>query len=138
MNPKTTTFMLTKKHRTLTFVIASVWLANGLLCKVLDLVPRHQQIVARILGDDYSRPLTILIGLSEILMAFWILTKYKTKLNAIAQVTVVAAMNIMEYISVPDLLLWGRFNSIFALLFIGLVYYNEFVLNKKLNALTIK
>jgi DoxX-like protein len=52
----------------LTFLIATVWLANGLLCKVLDFVPRHEQIVARILGNDYSRPLTILIGLSEIVM----------------------------------------------------------------------
>ena len=44
---------------------------------------------------------------------------------------IVATMNGMEFILVPDLLLWGRFNSIFALLFIGLVYYNEFVLNKQ-------
>jgi len=41
-------------------------------------------------------------------------------------------MNTLEFILVPDLLLWGRLNSLFALLFISLVYYNEFVLNKKL------
>jgi hypothetical protein len=122
----------------LTILIATVWLANGLLCKVLNLVPRHEQIVARILGDDHSRTLTILIGLSEIVMTIWVLTKYKSKLNAIAQMTVVATMNILEFILVPDLLLWGRLNSVFALLFIGLVYYNEFVLNKKLNLQIIK
>jgi len=105
---------------------------------VLNLVPRHEQIVARILGDDHSRTLTILIGLSEIVMTIWVLTKYKSKLNAIAQMTVVATMNILEFILVPDLLLWGRLNSVFALLFIGLVYYNEFVLNKKLNLQIIK
>lgn len=126
------------KHIILTFFIAGVWLANGLFCKVLNLVPRHEQIVARILGDDYSRPLTILIGLSEMVIAIWVLTKYKPNLNAIAQMTVVATMNILEYILVPDLLLWGRLNSVFALIFIGLVYYNEFVLNKKLNLQTIK
>ncbi|MCB0660408.1 MAG: hypothetical protein KDC04_05710, partial [Saprospiraceae bacterium] len=54
------------KHRILTVFIAIVWQANGLLCKVLNLVPRHEQIVARILGDNYSRILTILIGLSEV------------------------------------------------------------------------
>lgn len=126
------------KHRILTFLIATVWLANGLLCKVLNLVPRHEQIVARILGDDYSRTLTILIGLSEVVMAIWVLTKFKTKFNAITQITVVATMNILEFILVPDLLLWGRLNSVFALLFIGLVYYNEFVLNKNLNLQTAK
>lgn len=110
----------------------AVWFINGLLCKVLNLVPRHEQIVARILSEEYSRTLTILIGLSEIVMTIWILTKYKTKFNAITQMTVVAIMNILEFILVPDLLLWGKLNSVFALLFIGLVYYNEFVLNKNL------
>ena len=37
-------------HQVLHYLIAAVWLANGLFCKVLNLVPRHQQIVARILG----------------------------------------------------------------------------------------
>lgn len=126
---------LTRKniHRILTVFIAIVWLANGLLCKVLNLVPRHEQIVARILGDNYSRILTILIGLSEVVMSIWVLTRFKSKFNAITQMTVVAIMNILELILVPDLLLWGRLNSVFALLFIGLIYYNEFVLTKNLN-----
>lgn len=119
-------------NKALTILISVVWLANGLFCKVLNLVPRHEQIVARILGEDYSRPLTILIGLSEVLMAVWVLSKFKSKLNAITQILVVVTMNTLEFILVPDLLLWGRLNSLFALLFISLVYYNEFVLNKKL------
>jgi uncharacterized membrane protein YphA (DoxX/SURF4 family) len=130
LNPKTL-------HKTLTFLIALVWLANGLVCKVLNLVPRHEEIVARILGDENSRLFTILIGLSEIIMAIWVLTKFKSKLNAIAQIIIVATMNILEFIFVPELLLWGRFNIIFAFLFIGLVYYNEFVLNKKQEHKTI-
>jgi hypothetical protein len=36
--------------RILNYGIASVWIANGLFCKLLNLVPRHQRIVARILG----------------------------------------------------------------------------------------
>ena len=119
-------------NKALTLLISVVWLANGLFCKVLNLVPRHEQIVARILGEDYSRPLTILIGLSEVLMAVWVLSKFKSKLNTIMQIIVVLTMNTLEFILVPDLLLWGRLNSLFALLFISLVYYNEFVLNKKL------
>ena len=118
-------------YKILTYCIAAVWIANGLFCKVLNLVPRHEQIVARILGDDHSKLLTILIGFSEIIMAVWILSGYKTKLNAIAQITVVATMNILEFILVPDLLLWGKLNSLFAFIFILIVYFNEFYFNKK-------
>jgi hypothetical protein len=117
----------------LTVLIASVWLVNGLVCKVLNLVPRHEQIVARILGESYSRQLTVLIGVSEIVLAIWVLMRFRSKLSAIIQITLVASMNIVEFILAPDLLLWGKFNSLFALLFIGLIYYNEFVLNKELN-----
>lgn len=97
------------------------------------MVPRHEQIVARILGTDYSRPLTVIIGTLEIAMAIWILTKIKSRWNALTQIILVATMNIMEYILAADLLLWGKFNSFFALLFIALIYYNEFVLTANLN-----
>ena len=102
-----------------------------MFCKVLNLVPRHQQIVASILGDSYARPLTILIGISEIVMAVWVLSRYKSKFNSIAQIIVIATMNTLEFILVPDLLLWGKFNSLFALLLITIIYFNEFHLNKK-------
>lgn len=121
----------TNINKILTYCIATVWIANGLFCKVLNLVPRHEQIVARILGADYSRPLIVLIGLSEIMMALWILSSYKAKLNAIAQIAVVAIMNILEFVLAPDLLLWGKLNSLFAFIFILVVFYNEFYLNKK-------
>jgi hypothetical protein len=116
----------------LNYGIAVVWVANGLFCKVLHLVPRHQQIVAKILGSDYSRPLTILIGCSEIFMAIWVLSKIKTWLNATAQILIVATMNTLEFIFVSDLLLWGKLNALFAFIFILIVYFNEFYLNKKL------
>jgi hypothetical protein len=120
-------------HKFLTYCIATVWIANGLFCKVLNLVPRHQQIVGRILGIEYSQLLTIAIGCSEIFMAVWILSKIKTRLNAIAQIVIVATMNTLEFILVPDLLLWGKLNSLFAFIFILVVYFNEFCLNKKLS-----
>ena len=123
-------------HKILTFCIATVWIANGLFCKVLNFVPRHQQIVAIILGIEHSRILTIVIGCSEIFMAIWILSKIKTRLNSIAQIVIVATMNTLEFILVPDLLLWGRLNALFAFLFIVVVYFNEFYLNKKLDQQT--
>ncbi len=120
------------KHNLLTFFIASVWVANGLFCKALDLVPRHRQIVASILGEDYSKPLTLLIGLSEIGMALWILSRKWTRVNAALQILIISTMNILEFTLVPDLLLWGKANAIFAFMFILLIYFNEFYLNKKL------
>ena len=112
----------------LTYVIAFVWMANGLFCKVLNLVPRHQEIVARILGGDDARPLTFLIGISEVIMAIWILSGYKSKWNAWTQIFIVALMNTLEFILVPDILLWGKFNAVFAFMFILVVYFNEFKL----------
>jgi uncharacterized membrane protein YphA (DoxX/SURF4 family) len=121
----------TRFHKALTYSISIVWIVNGLFCKVLNFVPRHEQIVGRILSDQHSRLLTILIGLSEISIAIWILSAYKTRINAFAQMVIVATMNILEFIFVPDLLMWGKMNSICAFIFILIVYYNEFCLNKK-------
>jgi len=118
-------------HRILSYITSLVWFINGLVCKVLNLVPRHEQIVSRILGNDHARLLTILIGLSEIVMAIWILSGFKRRLCAITQIIVIGTMNTLEFILVPDLLLWGRLNSLFALLFILLIYFNEFTINKK-------
>ncbi|MFY7938703.1 MAG: DoxX-like family protein [Flavobacterium sp.] len=120
-----------KIQKILNICFALVWLVNGLFCKVLNLVPRHEQIVARILGEQYSRELIILIGLSEIVMAIWIFSNYKKRLNTIIQIAVVLTMNILEFLLVPDLLLWGKLNLVFACLFLLLVYYKEFHLNLK-------
>ena len=123
-------------YKILNYCIALVWLANGLLCKVLNFVPRHQQIVAKILGVNYSRPFTFFIGLSEIIMAIWILSGFKSRLNAIIQIVVIATMNSLEFILVPDLLLWGRLNALFAFILILIIYYNEFHLGKNLTQKT--
>jgi len=116
----------------LNYIIAAVWIINGLFCKVLNLVPRHQEIVARILGNDHARLFTLAIGISETAMAVWILSGIKRRLNAITQIIIIAIMNTMEFILVPDLLLWGRFNALFAFLFILLIFYNEFYGKNKL------
>jgi len=111
-----------------TWLIAAVWLVNGLFCKVLNLVPRHQQIVARILGEAYAAPLTIAIGIAEIAMAIWIISGIWQKLNVITQIVIIAAMNTLEFILAPDLLLWGHLNALFAFLFILLIWYNGYKL----------
>lgn len=119
-----------KMVRLLDYGITTVWIANGLFCKVLDLAPRHRGIVERILGDDQASLITKIIGFSEILMAVWILSRMARRLNALTQIVIIATMNILEFILVPDLLLWGRANAFFAFLFVVLIYYKEFHLEQ--------
>jgi hypothetical protein len=119
-------------HQLLNYFIATIWLLNGLFCKVLHMVPRHQQIVARILGEDHSGTITILIGVSETIMAVWIFSGIRSRLNAIVQILIIATMNTIEFFLAPDLLLWGKMNAFFALLLIVAIYTNEFYLNRKL------
>jgi hypothetical protein len=111
----------------LSLYIAAVWFINGFFCKVLDLVPRHREIVARILGESNSALLTTAIGVSEVLMAVWVLSRIRSRLSAITQIVIVLTMNVLEFLLAPDLLLFGRFNLAIAIGFVGLVYYNEFV-----------
>jgi len=121
-----------KNTKTVTrYLISLVWLINGLFCKVLNGVPRHQQIVSRILGEQYASELTVIIGFLEIGMVIWILSRFKSKLNAFFQMIIIITMNSIELFFASDLLLWGNFNIIFALLFVTLVYYNEFLNQKK-------
>ena len=116
--------------RILSICIGLVWLINGLVCKVLGLVPRHEQIVARIIGGDYSHGITVAIGLGEIFLAIWFWTGILSRFNAILQIVLVAAMNVLEFFIAPDLLLWGPFNAFYASVFIGIVYLYEFQLKK--------
>ena len=121
-----------KIHTAIVYLMAFVWIANGLFCKVLNWAPRHEQIVGRILGEEFSSQIILTIGVLEIGMTVWILSRIKPKLNAITQIIIVALMNILEFFLADDLLLWGKTNAFFAFLFILLVYYQEFVLKRKI------
>lgn len=118
-------------QKTLNYLIATVWIVNGLFCKLLNFVPRHQQIVARILGNEHAILFTKAIGLSEVLMAIWILSSIKPRLCAVMQILIVLTMNFIEFFVAHDLLLFGRINLIVAIIFVAIVYYNEFVFHKK-------
>ena len=118
-------------YKILIYCIAAVWFINGFFCKVLNLVPRHKEIVSRILGAQHTDLFTKMIGISEILMSIWILTGIKSRFNTISQIFIIGTMNTLEYILCPDLLLWGKFNSLFAFIFIGIVFCNEFIIHKK-------
>ena len=112
-------------HQLLRYLIALVWLANGLFCKVLLLVPRHEAIVARILGPAHAGVLTRLIGLGEIGVALWVASGIKARWCALVQIGLVLSMNTLEAILAPDLLLWGRANALFAALFCVFIYFHS-------------
>ena len=115
----------------LTICIASVWLISGLYCKLLDYVPRHQEIVARILGNEYAPFLTNIIGLCEVFLGIFILMGYHSKQIAILQVFLITLMGIIGIIMVPDLLLFGRYNGLLSLAFCFLILYTEFYMKRK-------
>ena len=117
-------------HKLITYFAALIWFANGLLCKVLGLVPRHEQIVARILGQEHAYVLTRAIGVGEVLLAIWILSGFRSRLCTITQIMLVGVMNVIEAFLARDLLLFGGLNAVIALAFIGIVSFNEFALNK--------
>jgi DoxX-like family len=117
-------------RKLLTIGIAAIWLINGLFCKVLNLVPRHQRIVARILGESHAAFETKAIGILEIAMSVWILSRIKPRLCAFTQVLVIGTMNMIEFILAPDLLLFGRLNIIIASTFIVIILCNEFYAKK--------
>lgn len=120
-----------KFKKLLTYFISLVWFINGLYCKILNQVPRHQEIVARILNEEYAREITFTIGILEIIMVIWILSNYKSKLNAFSQIGIIVLMNIIELIFAKDFLLFGNLNIVFAILFCAVIYYQEFILKNK-------
>ncbi|NOS85326.1 MAG: hypothetical protein HOP31_09315 [Ignavibacteria bacterium] len=118
-------------HKVLTILISLVWLINGLYAKVLGFVPRHKQIVSKILGSDISFIAVKVIGVLEICMFIWVISRKFSRLAAVMQIIIVLTMNILEFILVPDLLLFGRMNIIIALVFVCVVYVNEFIIKPK-------
>lgn len=122
-----------KWHTAINFFIAAIWLVNGLFCKILNWTPRHQEIIARILGEENSKLYTLTIGVLEVLMAIWIVSRIQPKINAASQIVLIGSMNVIEFILVPDLLLWGRINILYALVFMVLIFFNEFFLGQKDN-----
>ena len=109
----------------LTWLIALVWLVNGLVCKVLNVVPRHEMIVGTILGTENSRLFTVIIGLMETALSVWIISGKYQKFTIWFQIIVVMTMNLIEYFLVPHLLLWGKFNLVFATFFCLLIFISK-------------
>ncbi len=85
--------------------VSLVWFSFGLGFKLLRLVPRHEQIVARILGARVAPVLTRCIGVGEIGVAVWMFSGLYAPWCALFQTAVVITMNTIEMWKARDLLL---------------------------------
>jgi hypothetical protein len=85
--------------------VALTWLVFGLVFKVLHAMPRHERIVARILGDRVAPVLTRLIGIGEAAIGLWMLSGVLLPWCALLQTLLVATMNAIELRRARDLLL---------------------------------
>jgi hypothetical protein len=86
-------------------VIGAVWIFHGLYSKLLNGIPRHRQIVARILGERHAGLATAVIGIGEIIVGLWALSGWERVLCASAQTAALVAMNTIEIAMAADLLI---------------------------------
>ncbi len=85
--------------------IALVWLVFGLLFKALDAVPRHRQIVARVVGTRYARTVTTLVAMGETVLGLWMLYGRYLAVCVAIQTVALIVMNGLELRYARDLLL---------------------------------
>jgi uncharacterized membrane protein YphA (DoxX/SURF4 family) len=104
-------------------IISGVWIFHGLWSKILGGIPRHELIVARILGDEFARPLTFLIGCGEILLGLWVLSGRRALACAAFQTLILVAMNALEIRLANELLISAPGMVALNLLLIGTVWW---------------
>ena len=83
-------------HKISGLCIAAVWIFHGLYSKILDGVPRHKMIVARILGEDIAKPATMFIGALEVMLGLWVILEKRKRLCAATQTAALVTMNSLE------------------------------------------
>jgi DoxX-like family len=86
--------------------VSGVWILLGLYFKVLGRVPRHREIVARVVSDKLAPTLTVLIGLGEIGIGLWMASGLHTLECVLLQTLLIVMMNAIELRIARDLLLF--------------------------------
>ena len=85
---------------------AAVWIVFGLVFKVLQGVPRHERIVVAVIGSGWAGPVTVGIGVAEVLMGCWILSGRWPFWCIGAQTVAIVLMNVLELMFARDHLLF--------------------------------
>ncbi len=110
-------------HTWLRIFVACVWFLFGLLFKALDAVPRHRQIVVRVVGETYGGAVLWLVAVLEIGLGAWMLIGRALPLCMGVQTLLIVVMNTLELRYARDLLLspWGMISL--NILFLALGWY---------------
>jgi DoxX-like family len=85
--------------------IALVWILFGFFFKVLDVVPRHRRIVARVVGEEWAGAVTLLVGVGETGLGLWMVYGRYLSICVSLQTLALASMNTLELRYARDLLL---------------------------------
>ena len=104
-------------------LVALVWIVFGLAFKLLRALPRHERIVARILGERVAPALTRGIGVGETLVGLWMLSGIHLPWCALFQTVLIVTMNAIELRLARDLLLSPRAMLAANTVLLGLAWY---------------
>jgi uncharacterized membrane protein YphA (DoxX/SURF4 family) len=85
-------------------LIGFVWVFHGLYSKLLDGIPRHRMIVAKVLGEEVAQVATVTVGVLEILLGLWAFSHRLPRTCAAVQTLAIVAMNTLEISRAPELL----------------------------------
>ena len=116
-------FHTTLFHKLLTVLIGSVWVFHGLYSKVSNGIPRHRQIVGRILGEGIADRATLVIGILEISLGLWIFSGLGRRTCALVQTLALVSMNLLEILLARELLISAAGMVALNLGFISLIWY---------------
>lgn len=108
----------------LAMVVAGVWVCNGLVFKLLHVLPRHLAIVQAVPGLGGGRGVVMLqlVGVGELLLAGWVLSGRWPRACAAFQTAILLTMNVMELIFARSHLLTPVGLVPINLLFLGLAW----------------
>lgn len=103
--------------------IGAVWVFHGLYSKLLHGIPRHRQIVGRVLGESVAGPATLVLGVLEVALGVWVFSGRKRQACALTQTLAIVGMNALEILLARDLLFSPAGMVILNAAFLSLVWW---------------
>lgn len=83
--------------------VAGVWLYEGLWCKLLRGEPRELEVVKAVprYGERFGVPFLMALGVTEVVIAIWVLSGFEPLLCALVQTVLLVSLN-------ANGLIWSR------------------------------
>lgn len=110
-------------HFVVSIFIAGVWIFHGLFSKLLDGIPRHREIVGKVLGEGVADIATPVIGVFEILLGCWVLSGIRRRICAMVLTLGLVSMNTLEILLARELLVSAAGMVALNLCFIGIIWW---------------